>query len=31
MVATIQFFGIDRAVTNCLDLVLIAVAFILEF
>ncbi len=31
MVATIQFFGIDRAVANCLDLVLLAVAIIFEF
>ncbi len=31
MVANIRFFSIDRAVANCLDLVLLAVAIILEF
>ncbi len=31
MVATIRFFDIDRAIANCLDLVLFAVAIILKF
>ncbi len=29
--ATIQFFGIDLVVANCLDLVLLAVAITLKF